>query len=62
MDDRDAQDGKTEVSDAHWCAPVQQRMDLPDVGEEGQCCYVRDESAVYAFRSGAWVKEIARTP
>lgn len=54
------EDGKTEVADATWRAPVRQRSDLPDVADEGQCCYVQDESAVYAYRKGAWIKEMAR--
>lgn len=54
-------EGKTEVAGASWREPAQRREDLPDVAEEGECIYVRDESAVYAYRSGRWVKEIART-
>ena len=52
---------KTEVySEMSWTHPVKVAGDLPDVADEGQLCYVQEESAVYAYRSGTWVKEIAR--
>lgn len=53
-------DQKTEVADQRWRAPVSRRDDLPDRADEGECCYVRDESAVYAHRDGRWVKEVSR--
>ena len=52
---------KTELYDAEsWRDPVRTRGDLPDVADEGTCCYVQEESAIYAFRSGSWVLEVAR--
>ena len=52
---------KTEMySQMDWREPVMQLSDLPDVADEGACCYVQTESAVYAFRQGEWVREMAR--
>ncbi|MCB9673948.1 MAG: hypothetical protein H6737_02470 [Alphaproteobacteria bacterium] len=55
------EDQKTEMySQMDWREPVKTRSDLPDLAEEGECCYVQDESAIYAFREGGWIKEIAK--
>lgn len=52
---------KTEMyGQMDWRDPVNTRSDLPDIAEEGSCCYVQDESAVYAYRDGLWVKEMSR--
>ncbi len=52
---------KTEMYQANdWRNPVPTRDDLPDVAEEGACCYVQEESAIYAYRDGTWVLEIAK--
>lgn len=55
------EDQKTEMyGQMDWREPVKQLSDLPETADEGACCYVQDESAVYAFRKGEWVKEMSR--
>ena len=52
---------KTEMyTQMEWRDPVKSRSDLPDVATEGECCYVQEDSAIYAFRSGEWKREIAK--
>ncbi|MEZ4318535.1 MAG: hypothetical protein R3F61_13565 [Myxococcota bacterium] len=55
------EDQKTEMyGQMDWRDPVKALSDLPDIANEGECCYVQEESAVYAYRSGAWKKEISK--
>lgn len=52
-------DQKTEVyPPMNFKDPVDALYDLPKPAEEGESRYVREESAVYTFRKGGWIKEI----
>lgn len=56
-------DQKTEIyTDGDWKDPVATKAELPDGASEGDFCYVKEESAIYAFKSGAWILEITKKP
>lgn len=50
---------KTEYyTSMNFQGPVDALYDLPKKAEEGESRYVREESAVYTYRQGGWIKQI----